>query len=56
MDNINRDIEKYWREYFSEQIEQYLYQPIPQDTPEKRWFDEGMRHAILLLRYMRTDE
>jgi len=56
MDDINRDIEKYWRELFAEQIEEYLYTIIPEDLPEARWFNEGMQHALLILRYTRTDE
>jgi hypothetical protein len=56
MEDIHRDIETYWRELFANQIEECLYSAIPDDIPESRWFDEGMRHALMLLRHMRTDE
>ena len=52
MDDLERDMEDYYRKKFALEIEDYIYNSIdnPNDE-ESRWFFNGMRYAMMLLRH-----
>lgn len=50
MDELNRDIEKWWRDKFSEEIENSYMNGIPDDDATK-WFNLGMQHAARIIKY-----
>ncbi|NBR23381.1 MAG: hypothetical protein EBU08_06320 [Micrococcales bacterium] len=56
MDNIHRDIENYWRELFASQLESLIYMNPSDSSPEARWFDQGMQHAIMMLRHATSED
>lgn len=53
MDEWNREIEKYWREKFANEIESCLMNLEGDSTTE--WFNKGMMHAARIVRYSRDD-
>ena len=52
MDDLERDMEDYYRKKFALEIEDYIYNSIdnPNDE-ESRWFFNGMRYSMMLLRH-----
>ena len=52
MDDLQRDFEEYYRIKFALEIEDHIYNskddPIDEDS---RWFFNGMRYAMMLLRH-----
>ena len=54
MDEWNREIEKYWRDKFADEIMECL---IGLDDDESTmWFNRGMEHAARIVRYARDDK
>jgi hypothetical protein len=53
MDELRNDIEKYWREKFSDEIEECIM--IRQNDDQTRWFNEGLRFAAMYIRYRFDD-
>jgi hypothetical protein len=53
MDEWNREIEKYWREKFADEILDCLM-GLEEDEPTK-WFNSGIQHAARVVRYARDD-
>lgn len=53
MDEWNREIEKYWRDKFADEIESCLM-GLENDEPTD-WFNKGMMHAARIVRYSRDD-
>lgn len=53
MDEINREIEKYWRDKFADEILDCLM-GLENDDPTK-WFNNGMIHAARIVRYSKDD-
>lgn len=51
MDELNREIEKYWRDKFAEEIESCLMSLSNDDATD--WFNQGMLHAARIVRYSR---
>jgi len=52
MDDLERDMENYYRIKFALEIEDNIYNskdnPVDEDS---RWFFNGMRYAMMLLRH-----
>ncbi len=53
MDEWNREIEKYWRDKFADEIES-CFMNLDNDEPTT-WFNRGMEHAARIVRYSRDD-
>ena len=53
MDEFNREIEKFWRDKFANEIEDG-YMGLEDDEPTK-WFNLGIKHASNIVRYSRDD-
>jgi hypothetical protein len=52
MDDLERDMEDYYRKKFALEIEDYIYNSIDKPNDEEsRWFFNGMRYAMMLLRH-----
>lgn len=49
MDEWNREIEKYWRDKFADEIMECLM-GLEDDEPTL-WFNRGMEHAARIVRY-----
>jgi len=49
MDEIHYEIEKYWRDKFSVEIEECVMSMDEDDTT--KWFNEGLRYAAMYIRY-----
>lgn len=56
MDNIHKEIEHYWRELFASQLESLIYDNPTDSSLESKWFDQGMQHAIMMLRHTTSDD
>lgn len=54
--DLNREIETYWRELFASQLESLIYDVPPDAAEDGKWFQEGMRHALMILRHTRSDD
>lgn len=54
MDEFNREIEKFWRDKFAEEVESFLMSEINNDE-ETKWFNLGMRHAAAIIRHARDE-
>jgi hypothetical protein len=50
MDDLQRDFEEYYRNKFALEIEECISSDKPADE-ESRWFFNGMRYAMMLLRH-----
>lgn len=50
---FRRDIEKYWRDKFADEIDSSLMNMID-DEPTK-WFNQGMKNASNIVRYGRDE-
>jgi len=50
MDDLHRDFEQFYRNKFALEIEEYISLDKPADE-ESRWFFNGMRYAMMLLRH-----
>lgn len=55
MDELNREIEKWWRDKFAEEIESSMMADLADDQPTY-WFNKGMKHAALIVRYTRDEQ
>lgn len=53
MDEWNREIEKYWRDKFADEIMESLMGL--EDDEITVWFNRGMEHAARIVRYARDD-
>ena len=53
MDEFNREIEKFWRDRFADEIETQIMS-LEDDEPTK-WFNLGIKHASRIVRYSRDD-
>lgn len=53
MDEWNREIEKYWRDKFADEIEECLIGL--EDDEVTLWFNRGMKHAARIVRYSKDD-
>jgi hypothetical protein len=53
MDEINFEIEKFWRNRFADEIET-CYMGLEDDEATK-WFNNGLRYASTIVRYSRDD-
>ena len=51
MDQWNREIEKYWRDKFAEEVESSIMNL--EDDPTTKWFNDGMIHAARIIKYSR---
>ena len=52
MNDLERDMEDYYRKKFALEIEDYIYNSIDKPNDEEsRWFFNGMRYAMMLLRH-----
>jgi hypothetical protein len=51
VDELNREIEKYWRDKFADEIESCLMGL--EDDEATDWFNHGMQHAARIVRYSR---
>lgn len=51
MDELNREIEKWWREKFSQEIEDSLMVAHSEEEEATKWFNLGMLHAARIIRY-----
>jgi len=49
MDEIHYEIEKYWREKFSQEIQECIMGLEDDDTT--KWFNEGLRYASMYIRH-----
>jgi hypothetical protein len=49
VDQWNQEIEKYWRDKFSSEIEESIM--TFQDDPVTKWFNNGMLHAARIVKY-----
>lgn len=54
MDEINREIEKWWRDRFADEIESCLMH-LDNDEPTD-WFNRGMQHAARIVRFSRDEQ
>jgi len=50
MDDLQRDFEQFYRNKFALEIEECISSDKPVDE-ESRWFFNGMRYAMMLLRH-----
>jgi hypothetical protein len=53
MDEIHRDIEKYWREKFANEVEECVMSL--EDDDATRWFNEGLKYAAMYIRFRFDD-
>jgi hypothetical protein len=53
MDEFNREIEKFWRDKFADEIEEHIMGL--EDDEATKWFNAGIIHAARVVRYRRDD-
>ena len=53
MDEWNKEIEKYWRDKFADEVESCLMNL--DDDLITTWFNNGMLHAARIVRYSRDE-
>jgi hypothetical protein len=48
----NDECQKYWRDRFSEQIEECIETPFAEDySSEAEWFKQGLKYAMMIIRW-----
>lgn len=55
MDEWNKEIEKFWRDKFADEIENSLAHLVEGFDTETEWFNKGMSHAAFIIRYRRDE-
>lgn len=45
------DCERFWRDRISDQLEQETARSFPSDSDAEKWFKEGIRYAIMMIRW-----
>ena len=59
-ESIEREYERYWREFLATQLEDALeasfITEVPETKNESLWFREGLRFAIVLARYTESND
>jgi len=60
-ESIEREYERYWREFIAMQIEDAIQGSLHTETQgshheEAKWFREGLRFALILTRYTESDD
>jgi hypothetical protein len=53
MDEFNREIEKFWREKFAQEVESCLMNL--ENDEITLWFNRGIQHAANFIRHFRDD-
>jgi hypothetical protein len=56
MDEFNREIEKWWRNKFSDEIENSLMTGLDGVDEATKWFNLGMTHAARIVRHSRDED
>lgn len=51
---FHRDIEKYWRNKFADEIDSHLINDLENDAATE-WFNKGMKHASLIIRFTKDN-
>jgi hypothetical protein len=54
MDDINLEIEKFWRDRFADEVES-CYMGLEEDEPTK-WFNAGLKYAANIVRFSRDGD
>lgn len=49
MGEISKDIEKFWRDKFADELDDCIVPSL--DDDQSRWFNEGIKYASMYLRY-----